>query len=76
MEHVQRVVKEQRASSSCRNASSARTDKVVSISEEGDAMRFLIVTGLSGSGRPSRCDAEDLGALCVDNLPPPCSSAL
>ncbi|HPF87354.1 MAG TPA: RNase adapter RapZ [Candidatus Limiplasma sp.] len=34
-------------------------------------MRFLIVTGLSGSGKTVALRTlEDLGALCVDNLPP------
>ena len=34
-------------------------------------MRFLIVTGLSGAGKTVAIrDLEDLGALCVDNLPP------
>ena len=34
-------------------------------------MRFLIVTGLSGSGKTIALRTlEDLGALCVDNLPP------
>lgn len=34
-------------------------------------MRFLIVTGLSGAGKTSTLRyLEDLGAFCVDNLPP------
>jgi len=34
-------------------------------------LRFLIVTGLSGSGKTIALRTlEDLGALCVDNLPP------
>ena len=34
-------------------------------------MKFLIVTGMSGAGKPQaiRC-LEDLGFYCVDNLPP------
>ncbi len=33
-------------------------------------MRFLIVTGLSGAGKTTAIrDLEDLGALCVDNMP-------
>ncbi len=34
-------------------------------------MRFLLVTGLSGAGKTTvnRC-LEDMGAFCVDNLPP------
>jgi UPF0042 nucleotide-binding protein len=35
-----------------------------------DALRFLIITGLSGSGMSSATNAfEDLGYFCVDNLP-------
>lgn len=35
-----------------------------------DAPRFLIITGLSGSGMSSATNAfEDLGYFCVDNLP-------
>ena len=34
-------------------------------------MRFLIVTGMSGAGKTVAIRyLEDLGALCVDNLPP------
>ena len=34
-------------------------------------MQFLIVTGLSGAGKTVAIRTlEDLGALCVDNLPP------
>ena len=34
-------------------------------------MRFLLVTGLSGAGKTSvNRYLEDLGAFCVDNLPP------
>ena len=34
-------------------------------------MRFLVVTGLSGAGKTSvNRYLEDLGAFCVDNLPP------
>lgn len=34
-------------------------------------MRFLLVTGLSGSGKKTAMRfLEDMGALCVDNLPP------
>ena len=34
-------------------------------------MRFLLVTGLSGAGKTSvNRYLEDLGAVCVDNLPP------
>lgn len=38
--------------------------------EEGGA-EFLVITGLSGSGKSAAVKAlEDLGAYCVDNLPP------
>ena len=34
-------------------------------------MRFLLVTGMSGSGKKTAMRfLEDMGALCVDNLPP------
>lgn len=34
-------------------------------------MRFLIVTGMSGSGKSKAMDAlEDLGFYCIDNVPP------
>lgn len=34
-------------------------------------MRFLLVTGLSGAGKTSvNRNLEDMGAFCVDNLPP------
>ena len=34
-------------------------------------MRFLMVTGLSGAGKKTAMRyLEDMGALCVDNLPP------
>lgn len=34
-------------------------------------MRFLIVTGMSGSGKSRAMDAlEDIGYYCVDNVPP------
>mgnify|MGYP003007683416 FL=1 len=34
-------------------------------------MRFIIVTGLSGAGKSEATNAlEDMGYLCVDNLPP------
>ena len=34
-------------------------------------MRFLLVTGLSGAGKTSvNRYLEDMGAFCVDNLPP------
>ena len=34
-------------------------------------MRFLLLTGLSGAGKTSATRyLEDLGAFCVDNLPP------
>ncbi|MEA5145491.1 MAG: RNase adapter RapZ, partial [Candidatus Limiplasma sp.] len=34
-------------------------------------MQFLIVTGLSGAGKTVAIRTlEDVGALCVDNLPP------
>ncbi len=34
-------------------------------------MRFLIVTGMSGSGKSKAMDAlEDIGYYCVDNVPP------
>ena len=34
-------------------------------------MRFIIVTGLSGSGKSEATNAlEDMGYFCVDNLPP------
>lgn len=37
---------------------------------EGAKREFLVVTGLSGSGRSAAVKAlEDLGAYCVDNLP-------
>jgi UPF0042 nucleotide-binding protein len=36
----------------------------------GPGVEFLVITGLSGSGRSSAIKAfEDLGAYCVDNLP-------
>ncbi|MDA8204810.1 MAG: RNase adaptor protein RapZ, partial [Thermaerobacter sp.] len=35
------------------------------------ALRFIIITGLSGAGRSEAIRAfEDLGYFCVDNLPP------
>ena len=34
-------------------------------------MEFIIVTGLSGSGKSKAVDAlEDIGFFCVDNVPP------
>ena len=34
-------------------------------------MEFVIVTGLSGSGKSKAVDAlEDIGFFCVDNMPP------
>ena len=34
-------------------------------------MRFILVTGMSGAGKTSAARfLEDMGALCVDNLPP------
>ena len=34
-------------------------------------MRFVIITGLSGSGKTSALKhMEDMGYFCVDNLPP------
>ena len=34
-------------------------------------MDFVIVTGLSGSGKSKAVDAlEDIGFFCVDNMPP------
>lgn len=34
-------------------------------------MRFLLLTGMSGAGKTTALRTlEDLGALCVDNLPP------
>lgn len=34
-------------------------------------MKFVIVTGLSGSGKSEAMRAlEDMGFYCVDNLPP------
>ena len=34
-------------------------------------MEFLIVTGLSGSGKSRAVDTlEDIGFFCVDNMPP------
>jgi len=37
---------------------------------ENDLPRFVIITGLSGSGMSSATDSfEDLGYFCVDNLP-------
>lgn len=34
-------------------------------------MEFVIVTGLSGSGKSRAVDAlEDIGFFCVDNMPP------
>lgn len=40
--------------------------------ENGDEKpRFVIVTGMSGSGKTEACRCmEDLGYFCVDNLPP------
>lgn len=39
--------------------------------EKNEKSRFLIVTGLSGSGKTQACQyLEDLGYFCVDNLPP------
>lgn len=38
--------------------------------QQPDLPRFIIITGLSGSGMSSATDAfEDLGYFCVDNLP-------
>ena len=40
------------------------------IQSKPDLPRFLIITGLSGSGMSSATDSlEDLGYFCVDNLP-------
>lgn len=40
-------------------------------------MRFLLVTGLSGAGKTSvNRYLEDMGAFCVDNLPPNMMSSL
>lgn len=40
-------------------------------------MRFLIVTGMSGAGKTSvDRHLEDMGALCVDNLPPALMSGM
>ena len=37
---------------------------------EGKAVRLVVVTGLSGAGKSAAIRAlEDLGYLCVDNLP-------
>ena len=34
-------------------------------------MRFVIITGLSGSGKTNALKyMEDMGFFCVDNLPP------
>ena len=34
-------------------------------------MKFLIVTGMSGSGKSKAMDAlEDFGFYCIDNVPP------
>ena len=34
-------------------------------------MKFIIVTGLSGSGKSEAMKSlEDMGFYCVDNLPP------
>lgn len=39
--------------------------------KEGEHMDFLIVTGMSGSGKSRAVDAlEDIGFYCVDNMPP------
>ena len=39
--------------------------------EKENAYRFVIVTGMSGSGKTQACrHLEDLGFFCVDNLPP------
>ncbi len=36
-----------------------------------DIMKFLIVTGLSGSGKSGAVNAlEDIGYYCIDNIPP------
>src|SRR5690606_15176812 len=35
-------------------------------------LKLIVVTGLSGAGKSTVLNAlEDLGYLCVDNLPPP-----
>lgn len=40
------------------------------VANQPDLPRFVIITGLSGSGMSSATDAfEDLGYFCVDNLP-------
>ncbi|MDE6745410.1 MAG: RNase adaptor protein RapZ, partial [Oscillospiraceae bacterium] len=34
-------------------------------------MKFLIVTGLSGSGKSGAVNVlEDIGYYCIDNIPP------
>ena len=34
-------------------------------------MKFVIVTGLSGSGKSTAVDVlEDIGYYCIDNMPP------
>ena len=39
--------------------------------KRGNIMKFVIVTGLSGSGKSEAMRAlEDMGFYCVDNLPP------
>lgn len=40
------------------------------IAKEDQAIRFVVITGLSGSGMSSATNAfEDVGYFCVDNLP-------
>lgn len=43
----------------------------VSVKDKADAMRIVLITGLSGAGKSHALNCfEDLGYYCVDNMPP------
>jgi RNase adapter protein RapZ len=43
----------------------------VNVKNEADAMRIILITGLSGAGKSYALNCfEDLGYYCVDNMPP------
>lgn len=71
---VQKTVYEKPASVwNRRYASGARTSarKKYRYESEESGVHFLILTGMSGAGKTVAIRyLEDLGALCVDNLPP------
>ncbi len=45
--------------------------KEQAIWQDGEIMKFLVVTGLSGAGKSQAINAlEDIGFFCIDNVPP------